>query len=216
MMPFKCDLCHFRVLKGRDPVKGIVIDMKLQACIRQVNIDAFWSRETPTVSSNLSEARTGVRNARAVGLESAYPAMGPFPMKDTFGMQPAVLVLMRSLAPGIHAPTVQYDTMRKARSSYLNVYHASKGGMSLVVMVKDKNKTYVTTCSTYSYWFERFMLGAQKQMGRISKPNLGLSFEVMHALMNDLELDWTYGPVVDRPDLALLGSLLLILYLGAL
>ena len=85
---------------------GLVIDIKLQACIKQASIDAFWSREISTVSSNLSEAWTRVRNTQVVGLESAYPAMGSFTMKDTFRMQPAVLILMRSLAPEIHAPTV--------------------------------------------------------------------------------------------------------------
>ena len=48
--PFQCDLCVFRVLQGRNPGPH---DALLLACIQQANLDAFWGRESATVSPTL-------------------------------------------------------------------------------------------------------------------------------------------------------------------
>ena len=44
MIPFKCELCHYRNLKKMDPV-GDKEDVTLLRAIRRANLDAFWSRE---------------------------------------------------------------------------------------------------------------------------------------------------------------------------
>jgi hypothetical protein len=43
MVPFECDLCIFRKLKRRSPDLTNPGDDLLLACIRQINLDAFWS-----------------------------------------------------------------------------------------------------------------------------------------------------------------------------
>jgi hypothetical protein len=53
-MLFQCDLCVFRNLQGRNPTSQ---DDFLMACIRQVNLDALWGRETAMVGSTLRVAR---------------------------------------------------------------------------------------------------------------------------------------------------------------
>jgi len=51
--------------------------------------------------------------------------MGPFPVEDTLGMGPAVVLIQRSLDKGKYTETVQFSTTRKMWSAFSNVYHAS-------------------------------------------------------------------------------------------
>ena len=218
MTPFQCDKCQFVNMQKRLPVDGQPKDSMLLMCIRRANLDAFWAREPKTVAGNLTEARAGLRNALALGITQPFPSMGPLPLEDKCGMTSAVLILMRSLDPGMNAPTVQFDTIRKSRSMYSNVFHAGLGSCGASVMAKDKYKTYVTSCPTYSFWYERFMLGAQKRMGRISKPDLGISIKVMHALLEDLEKD-RLDPCIsaqERERIDLVGAWFVIAFVGAL
>jgi hypothetical protein len=63
-----------------------------------------------------------------LGFESVVPPMGPFPLKDTFGMKIACVTLMKSLDPGKWKNTVQYATAQKMPSVYSNLLHASYQG----------------------------------------------------------------------------------------
>jgi hypothetical protein len=45
-----------------------------------------------------------------LGMPSATPPMGPFPLEDVFGMKIAVAVLDRSLDPGLYKENVQWDS----------------------------------------------------------------------------------------------------------
>jgi hypothetical protein len=49
MVPFKCNLRVFRKLKGQSPDVTNPRDELLIACIRRINLDAFWSRSKYTV-----------------------------------------------------------------------------------------------------------------------------------------------------------------------
>jgi hypothetical protein len=46
-------------------------------------------------------------------------------VEDTFGMGAAIFLLKHSLDPGATETTVQYNTVRKMKSAFVNVYHAS-------------------------------------------------------------------------------------------
>ena len=66
-------------------------------------------------------------------------------------------------------------------------------------MARDTIKTYVTECPTHSFWFERFMKGVHSRMGDDHRPDAAISVNVMHALMNKVDLDflesqWEYVP----------------------
>ena len=52
----------------------------------------------------------------------------------------------------------------------------------VAVLAKDKLKTYLTHCSMYSLWFERFMFGCHKRMGDIVLQDMALSIDVVVAL----------------------------------
>ena len=55
------------------------------------------------------------------GMMEALPEMGPFPLMDTFGIGPAIVMLRRSLDAGRYGENIQYDTLRKYCSTFSNV-----------------------------------------------------------------------------------------------
>jgi hypothetical protein len=59
--------------------------------------------------------------------------------------------------------------------------------MSFYLGFDDKKKQTISSCPTLSDWFSRFALGCKKRMGQDIRPQLGISIEAMHALMNELE-----------------------------
>jgi hypothetical protein len=52
-----------------------------------------------------------------LGISNALPNMGPFPLKDVWGMSVAVTMLYRSLDSGIYRDTLQFSSTCKLRSS---------------------------------------------------------------------------------------------------
>ena len=108
----------------------------------------MWSREPSTVRANLSQVRKLDQVGWEVyGIRSVTPAMGPFPLEDTFGMATAVCLLHRSSDPGRNEKTIQFSTAKKFRSAYSNAYHASKNVSQISAMAYQSAKMYSTTCS---------------------------------------------------------------------
>jgi hypothetical protein len=60
----------------------------------------------------------------------------------------------------------------------------------VTVMAFETNKLYETSCPTYGYWFERFILGCHKRMGDIVVSDYALLKDLYTELMNQLEEDW--------------------------
>ena len=54
IVPFQCDLCHFRNIQGRNPGIQPQQDKTLLIGIRRAILDSFWSRATSTVKNNAS------------------------------------------------------------------------------------------------------------------------------------------------------------------
>jgi hypothetical protein len=122
--PFQCDLCHFRNLKDRDPLRDDYTDRNLLTAIRPSNLDAFWGRAPTTVYNNLRLMLKVVRTMRDdYGVGSShrcFPPQDPHPLEDTFGMFASCVMLEHSLNPGINEATVQFGTIRKTRSALSN------------------------------------------------------------------------------------------------
>jgi hypothetical protein len=160
---FQCEVCHFRNIMGRNPMTDISDgDRELLADFRRALLDAFWSREPPTVKGNLIEAVRGERYGERTGMPSVTPEMGPFPLEDTSGMKVAVAVLDRSLDKGKYAAQVQWDTFRKARSVVTNISQAGVAGLGDAVGAYEKKRMWISKVSTHSFWFSRFMAGIHK------------------------------------------------------
>jgi hypothetical protein len=129
LTPFQCDLCHFRIILGRGPVRTNFKDSKIMAFIRRANLDSLWARETNTVATNLREAIRKEKFTDQMNLPSVTPPMCPFPLRDDFGMLPAIALLNRSLDKGIHSEHVQWGIFRKARSVVTNISQAGVPGL---------------------------------------------------------------------------------------
>lgn len=216
--PFQCDTCHFRNIMGRSPIEEKAEDTKILAAIRRASLDAFWARERGTVDKNLQEARRALRICNSLHLPSSSPfsSLGPYPLEDTFGMVEAILLLERLTDPGKHAEVIQFSTMRKMRSMFSNIYHASARGQAEMVMAKDTKKMSVTKCKTHGEFFERFVRGAHRRMGDIVKPDRALSLPILHVIMDMLSQEWELADVEEQESVALEASFYLIAFCGGL
>jgi len=193
--PFQCDSCHFRNLMHREPHPSLAQDLRILKCIRRANLDALWSMESRTVNRTLTECKRGLDIAASLGFKSKlFPPMGPFPLEDSFGMGAAVVILQVSLKPGKYDRHVQFGTIRKFRSAFSNVYHASAQGHEATVLAKDTKKLMVTKCPTYGVWFEKFMKGCHKRMGEIVRPDRALSTTILLEILRLLNVEWIENP----------------------
>jgi hypothetical protein len=193
MTMFQCDLCHFRNIQERDPVDGDELDVCALRNIRRANMDALWSREPSTVRTNLATLRKFCSYGEGkLGYDTAVliPTMGPFPVKDDCGMRVASVSTERSLDKGVNEKTVQHGTVRKFRSVFSNMWHASVEGGQDAVAVRNTSKLIQTSCPTFGEWFERFGLGLHKRMGDVVRQDRAVSVDVMRALMEEFEKDW--------------------------
>ena len=57
MIPFQCDLCHFRNIFGRNPLGSCPTDGETMNYVRRANLDSFWSRKTSTVIANMGQVK---------------------------------------------------------------------------------------------------------------------------------------------------------------
>ncbi len=121
-----------------------------------------------------------------------YPHLGPFPVDDQQGYAVTIAMLMKSKEPGRYAHCQQFETIRKLRAAYTNVYMASVvRASSLRTISRDRAKNFLNECPTHSLWFERFAEGCLGHMGQIVKQDMAISLPVMHALMKSFEEDWS-------------------------
>ena len=165
MCPFQCDECHFVNLRSRFPIAGRVEDELMLVCIRRAILDSFWSRERSTVNSNRGESLRYLKISEMLGDEDPYPPRGPFPIKDSFGMRPAVALLMRSLDRGRNTQTIQYHTMRKMRSHLSNFAHTCPEGISARFVAGEGSGGILSNSPTNTLWFDRFSMGCHRRMG---------------------------------------------------
>jgi hypothetical protein len=78
-----------------------------------VALDAFWSREPSTFSSVLEEALRGLTIASQLGFAHSLFEDRGFPVADTMGIGPAIVIVQWSLAKGRYGSTVQYEKIQK-------------------------------------------------------------------------------------------------------
>jgi hypothetical protein len=135
--PFQCELCHFRNIQGRSPNRGLgpLDDTELMKSLRRVNLDAFWSREPTTVAQNLGKVNRALQIAHEMGMTNPpMPKLGPWKLEDEFGAGAAAIMARHSMDPGITEDTVQFETVRKMKSAFVNLYQASVENASTAVI----------------------------------------------------------------------------------
>ena len=97
MVTFECDLCIFVKLKGRYPVASSLTDRKVIACIRRINLDAFWSRATSTINNNLRSVKKILAASRKLEILGPFISFGPLPCEDHCGYQIAMSMVLASM-----------------------------------------------------------------------------------------------------------------------
>ena len=143
LVPFECDLCIFRKLKGQNPIASNGPDSLLLACIRRMNLDACWSRAKSTALSNRDRVAFGLKMSSLVGLEGPYEADGPLPDFDHCGYEVAVEMLLHSRRPGRYSDAyTQFDTVRKLRSCFSNHCRASAKSNRVSLALGDQKGKY--------------------------------------------------------------------------
>jgi hypothetical protein len=106
-------------------------------------------------------------------------------------MAMAVAMLVRSLDQGQNEATVQFDTTRRMRSMFANLWHASTKASLTSIAVKGQVKVIQSEAPTNGDWYGKFMKGVHKRVGDKSNPDRAISVEVMLELHKRLRRQLT-------------------------
>ena len=157
-----------------------------------MNLDVIWSREPSTISKNISYLNNLIVTCEGSGFTPQLPSLGPFPLKDEVGIAVAFSMLLHSTRPGRHSKLyTQFATIRKQRSAFSNLFHASKEGATTCQVLSAGHQTSarITTCPTNSIWFGRWSSGCETRMGYILKRNKAVSIDLLIGLINSFKRD---------------------------
>ncbi|KAG7373554.1 hypothetical protein IV203_034278 [Nitzschia inconspicua] len=169
---------------GRNPSILVEADKEIEQLI-------IRATESSTVRGNLAGALRMEKTNDRLGMPSTTPPMGPYPLRDAWGMQCALNILDRSMDAGLYEEKVQYETFRKMRSVATNITQAGVGAMDDVVGAYERSRVWISKVPTHSFWFStRFMVGLHKRHGEIIKQDWPLPIEVLHAVGKLLESQW--------------------------
>ena len=192
LIPFECDRCIFLKLKGKLPDERDPRDELLEGCIRRMNLDCFWSRETQSVVRNARRAEIQLEMSSLVGLEGPYVHRDRLPEFDHCGYEVAIGMLLHSRRPGRHSKSyTQFDTIRHLRSTYSNFVRASPRANGTSMSLGDFKGNYqrLVTDECGSMFFKRFVEGLKRRMGQDWRPNTALSTDLLLEILNKIEIE---------------------------
>ena len=127
-IPFQCETCWMRNLEGRNISKG---DEAYEMCLRRENLDAIAGKAEKRISSHKDKVLRTVKICKTIRKTSSYAPRGPFPLEDSCGMGLVVEMLVESYtAIGRITDFVQFETIRRLRSTYTKVFESSPAGAS--------------------------------------------------------------------------------------
>ena len=72
LIPFECDTCIFHKLRHCEPNPKSDMDQLMLACIRRMNLDAFWSSSSFTVKGNKDKVKQMLKYSSSIGLTGAF------------------------------------------------------------------------------------------------------------------------------------------------
>ena len=219
--PFQCDYCWYVNIHKGEANHWYPDDARKLAYIRRVNLDIMWSREPSTVASTLNSLIKAKKCSEELNLPIQKIQVGPWPVADTCGFQTAIEMLKHSQGKGKNSSNyIQFDSIRKTRSAYANAYESSpKRCLDNRKLKSDKGQLLsFVSGPTDSKLFTMFMLGCEKRMGRFVKQDIGISFEILQAMLDlyDQELDDSNTDNDRRRWIIICGAAFVILWAGAL
>ena len=194
--------------------------MKL-AYMKQINLDIFWSREPSTVQNTYLTLKRSKKCSEEIGLKPIVLNVGPWPVADNCGLQVAIEMVRMSQGRGRNSTKyVQFDTIRKVRSAYSNVFDSDPDRcLDNRKLRSDRGQTFnFVKSDTDSKLFSMFMRGCEKHMGRFVKQDCGMSNDLLHAILSNYEAEFDDKVTTDdRKRFNLIcGAVIVILWGGAL
>ena len=84
-----------------------------------------------------------------------------------------------------------------ARSFVTNASQAGVAGLSNSVGAYERNRMWISSVVTHSFWFSRFMEGLHKRVGENRKQDEPITIDVLCALEEIIEREWSKS---DRPE----------------
>ena len=190
LAPFQCDVCWFINLFGRKPNRNLLSDVNELAYIRRVNLDVFWSRERSTVRGLFGKMREVIRRSQSKGRPVALPEVLPWPVGDKMGMSTAILMLEKSMDPGVNDTSyIQFDTCRAFRSLFADIYSATVVVTKEERVFKSRKGDILRLHSDpmQSPLMERFTKGMKARMPETKNRNLPLVGSAVAALLERME-----------------------------
>ena len=189
--PFQCDICWFVNLKKEMPSKVRLSHVRLLGYIRQVNLDAMWSRETATVLASLSGLKKQKRIAVELDLPMPGTGRGPWEMVDNWGMQTAISILRQSQEPGRNkAAYQQFDSVRRLRTAIFNEAQVGIEAVGTLTFVSERsNGMALCNGATHSIFFKMFMRGCEKRMGRFVMQDKALDIRILIEVLRNYRLE---------------------------
>ncbi len=177
-------------LHGKEPRKSSPSDQRFLGYARRVNLDMMWSRERATVSAILSNVRKGKRMSEALSMKPIDLSMGPWPVGDHQGFQVALEMIRASQEGGRNDKGYQqFDTLRKMRSAYSNIFECSPPGALNGTSFKGAygHMVHFSMSELNSVFYRQFIYGLEKRMGRVVIQNIALSVEMLLKILDNME-----------------------------
>ena len=187
-IPFQCETCWMRNLEGRDISKG---DEAYVMCLRRANLDAMAGKAKKTILSHKDEVIRTVKNCKAIRKTPSYAPRGPFPLADSCGMGLVVEMLVKSYtAVGRITEFVQFETIRRLRSTYTKVFESSPAGASEgSSFARGTGRVRPTSCPSQSEWMQDVLRGMEYRMGYDTQADHAVPMEAMVTLLDYIKRD---------------------------
>ena len=165
--------------------------------------------------------KKGRKLSSELGLEPVNFRLGPWPVGDAQGMQIAIEMLRASQQQGRNsADYVQFESIRKLRSSYFNLYESGPDGCKKTLAMKGGNAKALalTSSPTDSKLFQMFAKGCESRMGKLVMQELALPFEALCDILLDMKSELLSGEISpERKRLLIMGGASFVaLFAGAL
>ena len=185
-----------RNLEGREITSN---DDFYVSLIRRANLDSMAGMSKLTIASHRRTICANVKRCARINKTPLYEPRGPMPLSDTIGMGVMVDMLHKSVtAEGRIRPHVQFDTIRKERSTISKVYASSPKGIGEVSsFAKGAGRVRPTSCPTQSEWLQDALRGCEYRMGFESCADHGVSIEAIVQMLEYIKEDAEEDPTSD-------------------
>ena len=174
---FECDVCVFIKLKGRCPLERVSEEWLLLSSMKRVNLDAFWIRETSTVSNTLPNAKKMLKMSREVGLKGPFVSWGVIPEWYYCGYEVAIYTALDLRRGARHIDfRAQFNALRRVGSCFGDFCEASSinSCVKLALCTGEMGCKGIWKLHATSFWFGKFVVGMSTRIGQMRNPNLSL------------------------------------------